>query len=57
MLAFGLATVLSVIATWALLGIDEPPRQRPAPRHPFTEIREGARFVFGHRLLLPVFAT
>ncbi|MEA2888344.1 MAG: hypothetical protein QOD11_2704 [Bradyrhizobium sp.] len=55
--AFGVAATLSVIAVVLLSGIYEPAR-KPAPtRHPLQEIREGARFVFQHALLRPVFAT
>jgi predicted MFS family arabinose efflux permease len=32
-------------------------RPVPRPRHPLRELREGAGFVFGHPLLLPVFLT
>jgi predicted MFS family arabinose efflux permease len=35
----------------------EPTRTAGARRGAFREIREGAGFVFGHRLLLPVFVT
>jgi predicted MFS family arabinose efflux permease len=55
--AFGFAATLSVVAVVLLSGIFEPARQVPPRRHPFQEIREGAAFVFGHRLLRPVFIT
>ena len=55
--AFGVAAVLSLGAVLMLLGLHEPPRVARASRHPLNEIREGARFVLGHRLLLPVLVT
>lgn len=55
--AFGLAAALSVIATVLLANLHEPARQ-PAPRRkPLLEITEGARFVYGHALLLPIMVT
>jgi predicted MFS family arabinose efflux permease len=56
-LAFGLAAALSACAVALLAGLDEPPRPTLPPRHPLDDIREGARFVFRHRLLRPVFVT
>jgi predicted MFS family arabinose efflux permease len=55
--AFGLAAALSACAVVLLAGLDEPPRAPLPPRHPLADIREGARFVFRHRLLRPVFVT
>src|ERR1700759_1620831 len=55
--AFGFAAALSVIAVVLLSGIYEPERQAPPPRHPLQDIKEGAAFVFHHRLLRPVFIT
>jgi predicted MFS family arabinose efflux permease len=55
--AFGVAAALSFAAVGLLAGIHEPaqpPRQR---RRPLVELREGAGFVLGHRLLLPVLVT
>ncbi len=40
-----------------LAGLKEPPRPPLPPRHPLGDIREGARFVFRHPLLRPVFVT
>jgi predicted MFS family arabinose efflux permease len=55
--AFGLAAALSACAVALLAGLDEPPRPPLPPRHPLGDIREGARFVFRHWLLRPVFVT
>lgn len=55
--AFGFAAVLSACAVFLLTGLNEPPRPPRPPRHPLDDIREGARFVFRHPLLRPVFVT
>jgi predicted MFS family arabinose efflux permease len=55
--AFGFAATLSMIAVVLLSGIYESARKPTPKRHPLQEIREGARFVFQHPLLRPVFAT
>jgi len=55
--AFGFAAALSVIAVVLLAGIFEPARAPLPRRHPLQEIREGAKFVFHHPLLRPVFVT
>ncbi|HEY1544095.1 MAG TPA: MFS transporter [Xanthobacteraceae bacterium] len=55
--AFGVAAVLSAGAVILLAGVREPPRPAPASRSPLAEIREGARFLFRHPLLRPVFVT
>jgi len=55
--AFGFAAALSACAVFLLTGLNEPPRPPRPPRHPFDDIREGARFVFRHPLLRPVFVT
>lgn len=61
--AFGLAAALSICAVVLLAGLREPHRTTPstqparAPRHPLHDLREGARFVFGHTLLRPIFVT
>ena len=52
--AFGLAAALSICAVFLLARLREPARP---PRHPLDDLREGARFVFGHSLLLPMFLT
>ena len=52
--AFGVAAALSACAVMLLSGVREPPR--PA-RHPLDDVREGARFMFGHPLLRPIFVT
>jgi predicted MFS family arabinose efflux permease len=53
--AFGAAAMLSAGAVVLLAGVREPPRTAPASRSPVAEIREGARFLFRHTLLRPVF--
>jgi predicted MFS family arabinose efflux permease len=55
--AFAVAAALSLSAVALLSGIYEPAREPAPARHPLREIREGAAFVFQHRLLRPVFAT
>lgn len=55
--AFAFATALSVCAVFLLAGLGEPERVPVAKRNPLREVAEGARFVFGHPLLAPVFAT
>ena len=55
--AFGLAAVLSSIAVLLLSRLPEPQRSRPATRRISAELAEGARFVFSHPLLRPVFIT
>ncbi len=55
--AFGFAAALSVYAMTRLLGLAEPPRPALPPRHVGRDLKEGAEFLFTHRLLLPVFLT
>ena len=55
--AFGFAAALSTCAVFLLAGLREPPRPALPPRHPLHDLREGARFVFGHPLLLPIALT
>jgi predicted MFS family arabinose efflux permease len=55
--AFAVAAALSGCAVVLLAGLREPARGRPSTRRASTEIREGAGFVFRHRLLRPVFVT
>ena len=55
--AFGFAAALSACAVFLLIGLNEPPRPLRPPRHPLEDIRVGARFVFRHPLLRPVFVT
>src|SRR2546429_371025 len=52
--AFGFAAALSTCAVFLLAGLREPARPALPPRHPLHDLREGARFVFGHPLLLPI---
>ncbi|HEX3498837.1 MAG TPA: MFS transporter [Stellaceae bacterium] len=55
--AFAVAAALSIGAVFLLAGLREPARPKRPQRHPLRELREGAAFVFRHRLLLPIFAT
>lgn len=55
--AFAFATALSTAAVFLLAGLREPARPPRPPRHPLHDLREGAAFVFGHTLLMPVFVT
>jgi predicted MFS family arabinose efflux permease len=55
--AFAVAASLSLAAVFLLAGLREPARPQLPPRHPLHDLREGAGFVFRHRLLLPIFAT
>lgn len=55
--AFACAAALSVCAVLLLAGLREPARPSVTARHPLSEMREGAAFVFGHRLLRPVYVT
>ena len=55
--AFGWAAALSLCAVVLLSGVREPARAGAPRRHLLHEIREGAAFVLGHALLLPVFVT
>jgi len=55
--AFAFAAALSMLAVLLLAGIAEPPRPRLPPCHPLHDLKEGAAFVFGNALLLPLFMT
>jgi len=55
--AFGVGALLSAVAVVLLAGLAEPPRPPQPRRHPLHDLREGARFVFSHALLRPVFIT
>jgi predicted MFS family arabinose efflux permease len=55
--AFGAAAALSACAALLLAGLHEPARPARAPGHWLDDVRQGARFVFGHTLLRPIFAT
>ena len=55
--AFVLATALSAAAVALLWKLPEPARRMPAARHPWTELREGARFVLRHAWLRPMLLT
>ena len=55
--AFAVAAALSTCAVFLLAGLHEPARFARPARNAVREVREGAGFVFGHRLLLPVYIT
>jgi len=55
--AFGLAAGLSLLAAGLLAKIATPVQIVRKARRPLQEIRDGMAFVFGHRLLAPIFAT
>jgi predicted MFS family arabinose efflux permease len=55
--AFVLAAALSAAAVALLWKLPEPARRMPAARHPWTELREGARFVLRHAWLRPMLLT
>jgi predicted MFS family arabinose efflux permease len=54
---FAAAAALSAVAVVLLAGIDELPREAMPRRDVLRDVREGAAFVLGHRLLRPIFAT
>jgi predicted MFS family arabinose efflux permease len=56
-LAFAAAAALSLCAVVLLAGLREPVRAAEPQRDALREIREGAQFVFRHRLLRPIFVT
>jgi predicted MFS family arabinose efflux permease len=51
------AAALSVGAVVLLAGLHEPASPAPSSRRVLAEVREGAAFVFRHRLLRPVYVT
>jgi MFS family permease len=55
--AFALAAILSALAVVLLAGLAEPPRPPVPSRAIFVELREGAAFVWSHRLLRPIMLT
>jgi predicted MFS family arabinose efflux permease len=55
--AFAVAVAFSIGAVILLAGITEPPAAARRKRHPLVEVREGAAFVLGHRLLRPILVT
>ena len=54
---FVLATVLSALAVALLLRLPEPPRTPAPPRHPWLELKDGGRLVWGHPLLRAILLT
>jgi predicted MFS family arabinose efflux permease len=55
--AFAVAAALSVAAVAALARLHEPPRAPLPRRHPLHDLRQGAAFVWQHRLLRPILLT
>ena len=55
--AFVLATLLSASAVALLIGLPDPVRAPATPRHPWLELKDGARLVWQHALLRPVLLT
>ncbi|MDP3339750.1 MFS transporter [Frigidibacter sp.] len=55
--AYVLATVLSLLAALYLAGIPKDPETERPTRSPLQDLKEGARFVGHHRLLLPILFT
>jgi predicted MFS family arabinose efflux permease len=55
--AFGIAAALSLGAVVLLSGVREPPHPPRPLRHPLDDVRDGARFMFRHSLLRPIFVT
>jgi predicted MFS family arabinose efflux permease len=55
--AFGVAAAMSAVAVVLLAGLREPARATARRRRVLAEILEGSAFVFGQRLLRPVFVT
>lgn len=56
--AFGFAALLSLVAAVLLAGLPESaPVASPIKRHWRSEAQAGARFVFSHSMLRPVFVT
>jgi len=55
--AFVLAAMLSAAAVALLWGLPEPARAAPAARHPWAELADGARLVWGNTLLRPILLT
>lgn len=56
-LAYVIATLFSLAAIFALLGLPEPSRAASPRRHPAKELLEGATFVLQHSLLRPILVT
>ena len=55
--AFVLATVLSGAAVVLLLRLHEPARVPMPARHPWVDLKEGGRMVWGHTQLRPILLT
>jgi predicted MFS family arabinose efflux permease len=55
--AFALATGLSMAAVALLLRLNEPARAPTPPRHPWLDLKDGARLVWQHPLLRPILLT
>ena len=55
--AFVLAAMLSASAVGLLWRLAEPQRAAVAPRHPWLDLQDGARLIWGHALLRPILLT
>ena len=55
--AFVIAAVLSAAAVALLINLVEAPRPAAPTRHPLHDLRDGARFVWGHEMLRPILLT
>ena len=55
--AFAVASALSALGLGWLWRLTETPRARPPARHPLHDLAEGARQVWHHELLRPIFNT
>ncbi|CAN5596263.1 MFS transporter [soil metagenome] len=55
--AFVIAAVLSAAAVVLLINLVEAPRPAAPARHPLHDLRDGARFVWGHDMLRPILLT
>lgn len=55
--AFALATALSTLAVALLLRLPDPARAPAPQRHPWLELKDGARLVWQHALLRPILLT
>ena len=55
--AFAAAAALSVAAMLLMARLQEPAREPVPPRHPLSDLRQGAGFVWGDGLLRPILLT
>ena len=54
---YAVATAISILAVFLLVGLTEPARPAREHRHVLHDLREGAVFVLGHPLLWPMLLT